>query len=275
MKWKEKYDMDLDTIQVQDLADFKVFVPDAWGKSKRQPVLISAKVHLSRSFDDSAEKDALTSATVHYGNLCKALLDLQDETLLLGMGMPKPYSLMNYANALRKQVYNFIRTSGSLAIFQGLELEIVLPKASLLGSGIGLKDLTSYRAGQWDNRVEEARANALTINRLHIPTLIGVNQHEREAKQMVIVDAEIEPASFMPDQAASEVEQIITKVFFQLVEGFILIGNGFPDLEKVANVLTDCRGSNFGNTGESQPSCSHSNCQILAFQISAYRTDST
>jgi dihydroneopterin aldolase len=218
-EWKQKYVVNTDTIQVQDLADSKNIIPNAWGTSKRQPVLISVRIHLSKPFDDSAEKDALTPATVHYGNLCKVLLALPDDTILLGP--PKPYSLFIYATLLRKQVYSFMQLSGSLANFQGLQLEIVLPKASLLGNGIGLKDYTSYRAGRNDIQLEDGRANALMINRLHIPTLIGVNSYERGAKQMVIVDAEVDPARHMPDEAASEIEQIITKVFFQLQLVFI------------------------------------------------------
>ncbi|KAI1757092.1 Dihydroneopterin aldolase-domain-containing protein [Xylaria castorea] len=83
------------------------------------------------------------------------------------------------------------------ARLRSLALTLHLPKASLLGSGVSLTTAACFKDA--DDLGEEKKKNplrsyarSLRLHGLHVPTLIGVNSNERAAKQMVVVDVEID-----------------------------------------------------------------------------------
>lgn len=91
-----------------------------------------------------------------------------------------------------------------------LEIELVLPKASLLGSGVSLKGSFLYpgKAGEGPS----AYSMALKLHDLRMPAIIGVNANERLAKQIVICNIEMQKWDRVADSWA-ELEEIVAKVF--------------------------------------------------------------
>ncbi|KKA26116.1 hypothetical protein TD95_004702, partial [Thielaviopsis punctulata] len=79
---------------------------------------------------------------------------------------------------------------------------IMFPKASLLGSGVSLTAMAVFRedAGsylrQWrvggSSSVVKTYGVALKIHDMRVPTLIGLNDNERLAKQVVVTDIQID-----------------------------------------------------------------------------------
>ncbi|KAI1425385.1 Dihydroneopterin aldolase-domain-containing protein [Xylaria sp. FL1777] len=80
---------------------------------------------------------------------------------------------------------------------RSLALTLHLPKASLLGDGVSLTTAACF-ADAGDLAREAKRnplrsyARSLRLHGLRVPTLVGVNPNERAAKQMVVVDVEID-----------------------------------------------------------------------------------
>lgn len=94
-----------------------------------------------------------------------------------------------------------------------LEIEIMLPKASLLGSGVSLKGCFVH-----DERYRgpSAYSMALTLHELRVPTIIGVNGNERLAKQMVFATVEMDRYDRMVD-AYCRLEELVVKVCEQFL----------------------------------------------------------
>jgi hypothetical protein len=89
-----------------------------------------------------------------------------------------------------------------------LALTVALPKASLLGDGVSLTASALFAEGT--GRME-ARAMALEISRLRVPTLVGVNTNERLAKQFVVTTVTVEGFD-RPDDVYTEIEAVVVKV---------------------------------------------------------------
>jgi len=87
------------------------------------------------------------------------------------------------------------------------ELEILLPKASLLGSGVSLKGSFGYEVG---NEGPSAYSMVLRLRELRVPTLVGVNPNERLAKQMVYVGVEMQRWDWMVDEYCA-LEEVVVK----------------------------------------------------------------
>lgn len=87
------------------------------------------------------------------------------------------------------------------------ELEILLPKASLLGSGVSLKGSFGYEVGK---EGPSAYSMVLRLRELRVPTLVGVNPNERLAKQMVYVDVEMQRWDWMVDGYCA-LEEVVVK----------------------------------------------------------------
>lgn len=87
------------------------------------------------------------------------------------------------------------------------ELEIYLPKASLMGSGVSLKKGFGYAEGVHG---PSAYSMVLCIKGLRVPTLVGVNPNERLAKQVVVVDVEVQ--RWEGGEGVAELEEVVVKV---------------------------------------------------------------
>ncbi|KAK4224550.1 hypothetical protein QBC38DRAFT_485186 [Podospora fimiseda] len=221
---------------------------DAWNRpAKTQPCFLSAEVGFSQPFDSAAASDKLGEDTVHYGTLSKALLsslnsyspldngDEADESVqaVLGKlwGDLTGQDLEGQSTGSDKSFF----AKGSLGkTVRLLSLTVVLPKASLLGEGINYTATAVFK----EDGTVDARAMQMRILKLRVPTLIGVNANEREAKQMVITTV--------------TVEQVARKVdLFTKVEGIVvkaLEESSFETLEALGTHLIDCVADGYVNT---------------------------
>jgi hypothetical protein len=83
----------------------------------------------------------------------------------------------------------------------------MLPKASLLGSGVSLCGSELFGPlGQ-----SQACSMKLKLHDLRVPTLIGLNANERLAKQMVVANVEIDKWVEKEDHYV-QIEQLIVTV---------------------------------------------------------------
>lgn len=112
------------------------------------------------------------------------------------------------------------------SMLNSLSLEILLPKASLLGSGVSLKGDFIYDEG---HHGPSAYSMVLQLRELRVPAIIGVNGNERKAKQVIVANVEMERWDRMVD-AYNELEEIVVKVCFLPVR-LAEIGSGADDLE--------------------------------------------
>ncbi|KAJ8104446.1 hypothetical protein ONZ43_g7846 [Nemania bipapillata] len=102
------------------------------------------------------------------------------------------------------------------ARLRSLALTLHLPKASLLGAGVSLtatacfQDAADLTAGVKKNPLR-SYARTLCLHGLHVPTLVGVNPNERAAKQMVVVDVEIDRFDVYED-IHTELEGAVVKI---------------------------------------------------------------
>ncbi|KAI1334745.1 serine/threonine-protein kinase psk1 [Xylariaceae sp. FL0016] len=207
---------------------------DAWGRpNKLQPVLLSSEVSFAHPFDTASTKDQVNSETVHYGNLSKTLLGSME---LWGQGKPAKTPVAAAITATGAAEMESPKTSDVFELLwvrmtgrvvdgsrvalppdqvpfldasrlRSLSLTINLPKASLLGAGISLTTTACFKETLEHNPLR-SYSRTLRIHGLHIPTLIGVNPNEREARQMVVADVEIDRFDAAED-IHSELERII------------------------------------------------------------------
>ena len=206
------------TIRVQNLQANVQAGKDAWGRTgKPQPILISATISLREPFEKASTEDSVNnSSTVNYGTLSRAILEAvesfpaedTDRTLrsllnhilgrLTGRGLDSGGSTSNGAN---------FRPVLERKALKSLELKLVLPKASLIGSGVGLSGTIVYA----ESGDAEAYSMTLKLHSLRIPTLIGVNPNERLSKQIVVTNIELDSWSTASD-LYNELEEIVVKV---------------------------------------------------------------
>jgi len=236
-------------VRVRNLQSVMVAGRDAWGRrAKPQPVLLSSEVSFARPFETASAKDAVNAETVHYGNLSKTLLggmalfapgggDAASKAEAKVADTTKGKSDSATASApSTADVFELLWVKMTGRVVDGsrvalpmdqvpfldasrlrsLGLTIHMPKASLLGSGVSLttkacfKDAGSLEGEEKQNPLR-SYARSLRLHSLHVPTLIGVNPNEREAKQMVLVDVEIDRFDASEDIHA-ELEQIVVEV---------------------------------------------------------------
>ncbi|KAF7543507.1 hypothetical protein G7Z17_g10682 [Cylindrodendrum hubeiense] len=200
---------------------------DAWGRPGRpQPILVSAEVSLAQPFGSSSSADVVASDTVHYGLLSKAILAT--------LGRLETEAAAGEAASLHGVVSNIwadltgLDTSGAasnaskkgaflnLSFVRRLSVSVVLTKASLLGSGVSLSASAVFQESSM-----QARGLALSLQGLRVPTLIGVNDNERTAKQIVVANIGIEQYGNDKDEHApleAVVVDTMTKSSYETLE---------------------------------------------------------
>lgn len=113
-----------------------------------------------------------------------------------------------------------------------LEVEISLPKASLMGVGVSVYTKLLYTPSSTGVKTEKREATddndeddedeeeeeegpgfstGLRLHKLRIPTFIGVNPNERLAKQMLVTSVEIDCYSHFDDHYV-QLEELVVKV---------------------------------------------------------------
>ncbi|KAI0817798.1 Dihydroneopterin aldolase-domain-containing protein [Xylaria sp. FL0064] len=237
-------------VRVRNLQSVMVAGRDAWGRaSKPQPVLLSSEVSFARPFETASTDDSVNAETVHYGNLSKTLLSGMElfssspsSSSLSGSnkkaeasnakggdgGVVPPPHTADVFELLWVKMTGRVVDGSRVALpldqvpfldatkLRSLALTLHLPKASLLGDGVSLTTAACFAdaedlAGEKKRNPLRSYARCLRLHGLRVPTLIGVNFNERAAKQMVVVDVEIDRFDVRED-IHSELEGAIVAV---------------------------------------------------------------
>ncbi|KAI9802261.1 MAG: hypothetical protein M1825_002982 [Sarcosagium campestre] len=169
-----------DTIFIRNIALDLPVGTDAFGRIKSQPVLISITVYLRSKFDTAAGTDSVDESTIHYGKLSKAITASLNRSAGTAEQNGASLSLKDVTAQVEEAV--FAANEPLRSSIRAWCIEIQLPKASLLGSGVQFTYLDEHRYGE----------STLTIRDINVPAIIGVNAHEREAKQRVVVNVGVE-----------------------------------------------------------------------------------
>ncbi|KAK7414295.1 hypothetical protein QQX98_006812 [Neonectria punicea] len=200
---------------------------DAWGRPGRpQPILVSAEVSLTQPFGSSSATDAVASDTVHYGLLSKAIMatlarlevqaaagevaSLHAVLSSIWLDLTGVDTLGASSNAAEKSAFLNLR------YVRRLTVSIILTKASLMGSGVGLSASAVFQ-----QLSIQARGLTLSLQGLRVPTLIGVNDNERLAKQIVVANIGVEMYANTEDDYApleAVVVDAMTKSSFETLE---------------------------------------------------------
>lgn len=167
---------------------------DAWGREKDQPVLLSIRLSFKSAFDTAAENDAVDSSTMHYGILAKALRGMK----------PTKNAEWGTLPELSNKIFNTVAaTLPDRKIMESLAVEIKLPKGSLMGDAVVLH---SHFAPATPTQ------HTLHLVNLCVPALIGVNDHEREASQKLVINLWIMGLLNMSSDTYVELEQNVVGV---------------------------------------------------------------
>ncbi|KAL7628610.1 hypothetical protein AAE478_000125 [Parahypoxylon ruwenzoriense] len=247
---------------------------DAWGRPGiLQPVLLSSEISFAQPFSSSsttttttttttsssADTDELDAGTAHYGNLSKTLLSTLEQW---DRDNTKPGSAAAAAAEVppprTADVFEllWVRMTGRVvdgsrtalppeqlpfldaARLRALSLTVSLPKASLLGAGVSLTTTASYRGGDnsRENNPLRSYSRSLRLSGLRVPTLVGVNENERAARQMLVADVQIERFD-VADDVHSELEKLVVET---------MESSSFKTLEALASrvaerILSDFR----------------------------------
>lgn len=213
----------LAVVRVRQLSTACIGPQDAWGRANAaQPVTVSAELHFSRAFDAAASADNVTAGdTVHYGQLSKLILACVERSNEHAAASSQPGASVDL-RVLLEMVWIVLtgrNVNGQdsapeakplldLAKLRYMSLTVTLPKASLLGEGVSL---TAANVFPPNLSSLSMYALALRVHRLRVPALIGVNANERQAKQFVVADVEIDRFDYYPDLYC-ELERLVVKV---------------------------------------------------------------
>ncbi|OLN94218.1 Folic acid synthesis protein fol1-like protein 2 [Colletotrichum chlorophyti] len=235
-------------IRVRDLQSTICAGSDAWGRTfKPQPVVISATLSMATPFDAASASDTVADDTVHYGLLAKAILAglerVNGGNLSLSAAMRSLWAHLTGFVA-GEDGWKSEGREGTLLGRKGIRylgLEVTLPKASLLGSGVSLSWDAVF--GE-DSAAIAAWSSCLKIRELRVPTLIGVNDNERTARQVVVADVEIEGYRGTRHDIYVGIESIIVKTLEQ---------SSFETLEALGPAITSSIRRDFKDSQAQEP----------------------
>lgn len=230
---------------------------DAWGRAnKLQPTLLSTEVSFARPFGTASADDKIDTETAHYGILSKTLLagldlwstsqppkdpNVAGRAESEGPGSGDVFEML-WATLTGRTVDGSQRALPAEQLpfldaekLRSLRLTLDLPKASLLGEGVALTVVACFRNGVVEGNPLASYARALRIHGLRVPTLIGVNENERKARQTVVADVEIDRLDVVRD-IHPELERIVVEA---------MEASSFETLEALGAHLADRILSNF------------------------------
>lgn len=184
-----------DAVSVKNLSMCLCAAFDIWGRPKPQPAMISVTVGLAQPFSSAASTDTVNASTIHYGQLSKAITremhNHENDNWL------SPSDLIWLVALTVKDV------PASPTTISTVEGEISFPKATRYGEGVDMLFYQDY--------ITASICMTLHIKRLHVGALVGVNSHERDMKQMLIVSVWIDRASEGILGNHNELEQLCVK----------------------------------------------------------------
>ncbi|KAM7209112.1 hypothetical protein V8F20_000721 [Naviculisporaceae sp. PSN 640] len=237
-------------VEVNNLAAVIQAASDAWGRPNRlQPVQVSAELSFALPFASAASDDRLGNDTVHYGMFSQNILDSLASFSTNKVDSP-PVSLRQVLDRIWAGITGQhldlslplpvlyldkpLLTSAQLARVKFLSITVTLPKASLLGEGVSLTASSVFSSGTTlpPTSIAEKYGVSLAINKLRVPTLVGINLHERQAKQFVITTVTIDKFAQREDaDIYTDVEALVVNT---------LESSTFETLEALGAHLADC-----------------------------------
>ena len=143
---------------------------DGWGRRKEQPLLVSLRLSLRNPFTSAAAKDSLDESTMHYGLLAKRLRSVH------------PASDWESIEALAGRIHDAAcNPTHAPQLLQACEVEIHLPKATLLGQEVSYVSRRRFANDGSEPRLDLAlHLKAVTIltsvsyTHLTLPTIYSV-----------------------------------------------------------------------------------------------------
>lgn len=209
------------TVRVKNLQSTITGPQDAWGRHDRpQPISISATVTFEKPFNTTSSGDVLAFDTLHYGFLSKAILaaldrcSANDDIKSLEDLLDYIWRDLTYTSMKSLQFDQIDKSNKEAALvnyFRATAMQITakLPKASLAGDGVSMT-ATVIADTVVDEALVPRASRSVKIHDVRIPILIGVNPNEREAKQVVIANVDID--GFTTDSGLWTVEQVVVEV---------------------------------------------------------------
>jgi FolB domain-containing protein len=175
----------VDAVFVRDVRINANIGPDAWGRNKMQPLLISATIPYAVQQAGASDNIELT---LDYRKVYKAIR-------LFDVGE-------NEDNVLRfrgpMELANDIFTN--LKAKDWARLDITAPKALLHTQGITMRWFgITYPRPNPDEQEIGLPSSTLSVNAMQIPCIIGIGDHERLHKQPVVVDFAVDSNAAMDE----------------------------------------------------------------------------
>jgi dihydroneopterin aldolase len=217
-------------VRIRNLQTSIYAASDAWGRERRaQPTSVSAEISFRQSFNAAAKTDQVGTDTVHYGNFSRAILrsleafsaapdtaEIKHPTLrdvvdyvwlnLTGQTVDGASASRGVQDGVGKPVKPFL----DLSTVRFLSITVSLPKASLLGQAISLTVSSVFGSDSQGASTIEGVSSTLCIHDIRVPTLIGVNSHERLSKQVVATTINLDNF-LLYDDVYMSLEKLIVK----------------------------------------------------------------
>ncbi|KAI9692514.1 MAG: hypothetical protein M1822_006745 [Bathelium mastoideum] len=211
LEWQCKKPIYADKISIKNLQISTDVFPDSFGRNKTQPALISVTLSLRQQFHSAAKEDALDESTINYGTLSKKIL----ETIQRKTGTNELTTV--------QQLWSMTGDLIPFEVVEALEIDIFFPKACATADGIGFKSSMTR---------EGYGSLVIYFKNIRTTALIGVNAHERESKQPVVVNVWLDDPK-EEIQIPSHV-RIVGKNIIQAIEE-----SSFETLESLSTVVAD------------------------------------
>jgi FolB domain-containing protein len=171
-KWQSFPSADTDFVFVRNVQIQANIGPDAWGRDKMQPVIVSAR--LPFSVEKAGESDDIAH-TLDYRTVYKAI---------------RKFDAVESASA---QKWDHLEQLGEkiaedIGFTKGARIDLEAPKALLHSGGIILRLDDFPVSHERLINISHLASHRLAVKAMHIPCIIGIGEHERLQKQPVVVD---------------------------------------------------------------------------------------
>ncbi|KAF9473950.1 FolB-domain-containing protein [Pholiota conissans] len=186
---------------------------DCWGRSRAQPVEITVYLHLKQSFLQKAGESDHVADSVHYGHLSKEI-----SHLVRSKNESANPAFDGTDGLIRAVTEKAFALAGSAA--EEVRVVLNVPKMVLLSSGFSV-DVTTIQEPSFV--VVEKKVH---VSDIIIPVIIGINPHERENKQRVVVNITFyEDVGQHPEikyrEVVSKVANEIEQTSYRTLEKFV------------------------------------------------------
>ncbi|KAF2405181.1 hypothetical protein EJ06DRAFT_525722 [Trichodelitschia bisporula] len=181
-----------------------------------QPVVISITLHFGQPFISAADGDVLDSSTVNYSSLTKNIIVAIERFETVGHDLDLAL--------LATIVQTAALETSSPPPFTATEVDILYPKASRAGEGVG------YREGRILGEGHGLAYSVLYFQDIHDLTIVGINNHEQKFEQPLVINVWLDGLILSSPMSISEFEEAIVYE----IESHL----GTKTLEKLATLLS-------------------------------------